>query len=196
MPPNDTSVYTEKVRVKVSNGHKKSWMEICKWSCDLNDIVEDLNSEDEDEKELKESLKLQEGDKWLTMTEEVGWRWGEGSVVMTREEYENFDWENPDGFSLYDWDEAEFHEANDGCWTDISFDNIHEDMDSYDEDILYEKMRDFGDVDDCEIYIHGPIEQEVMETFNMTSDGWVIDAEPGDADLTEAVQERLKKEEE
>ena len=42
---------------------------------------------------MKESLKLEDEGEWLDMTEEVGWRWGEGSIVMTREEYDNYDWD-------------------------------------------------------------------------------------------------------
>lgn len=157
---------TKKVRVKVSNAHKKSFIETCTWSCRLSDIKEQLDIEDDDQKILKETLKLVDDGEWLDMTEEVGWRWGEGSVVMTREEYDNFDWENPnDNFSFYDFEDAEFYEANDGCWTDIYFRNIHEDVDDLDEDIIYDIMRDYGDVEECEITIYGPIEHEIEEEF-------------------------------
>ena len=74
---------TNKERVKVSNGHKKSWVEVCKWSIKLEDVLDQLNDDDEEHQELKENLKLEADDQWLEMTEEVGWRWGEGSIVLT-----------------------------------------------------------------------------------------------------------------
>jgi len=156
---------TKKVRVKISNGHKKSFVEVCTWSCKLSDILEQLDVEDEDQKLLKESLKLEGESEWLDMTEEVGWRWGEGSIVMTREEYDNYDWDNEEGeLSFYDFEDAEFYESNDGCWTDLYFRNIHEDVE-YDEDVLYDIMRDYGDVEECEITIYGPVEHEIEEEF-------------------------------
>ena len=79
---------TKMVRLQISNGHKKSFVEVCKWSCKLEDIVENLDADDEDHQLLKENLKLEADDQWLEMTEEVGWRWGSGSVVMTIEDYD------------------------------------------------------------------------------------------------------------
>ena len=67
---------TKMVRIQISNAHKKSWMERCNWVCKLEDIVENLDADDEDHQLLKENLKLDADDKWLEMTEEVGWRWG------------------------------------------------------------------------------------------------------------------------
>ena len=158
---------TKMVRVQISNAHKKSFVEVCTWSCKLQDIVESLDVEDEDQKELKENLKLTEDDTWLTMTEEVGWRWGSGSVLMSREEYDAYDFDNEDGeHSFYDFEDAEFYESSDGCWTDISFNNLHEDADHIDEDILYDLMRDHGDVEECEITIYGPLEHEIEEEWD------------------------------
>ena len=34
---------TKMVRVQISNAHKKSFVEVCKWSCKLEDIVENLD---------------------------------------------------------------------------------------------------------------------------------------------------------
>ncbi len=158
---------TKMVRVQISNAHKKSFVEVCTWSCKLQDIVESLDVEDEDHKELKENLKLTEDDTWLTMTEEVGWRWGSGSVLMSREDYDAYDFDNEDGeHSFYDFEDAEFYESSDGCWTDISFNNLHEDVDHIDEDILYDLMRDHGDVEECEITIYGPLEHEIEEEWD------------------------------
>ena len=158
---------TKMVRVQISNAHKKSFVEVCTWSCKLQDIIESLDVEDEDQKELKENLKLTEDDTWLTMTEEVGWRWGSGSVLMSREEYDAYDFDNEDGeHSFYDFEDAEFYESSDGCWTDISFNNLHEDADHIDEDILYDLMRDHGDVEECEITIYGPLEHEIEEEWD------------------------------
>ena len=158
---------TKMVRVQISNAHKKSFVEVCTWSCKLQDIVESLDVEDEDQKELKENLKLTEDDTWLTMTEEVGWRWGSGSVLMSREDYDAYDFDNEDGeHSFYDFEDAEFYESSDGCWTDISFNNLHEDADHIDEDILYDLMRDHGDVEECEITIYGPLEHEIEEEWD------------------------------
>lgn len=157
---------TNKVRVKVSNGHKKSWVEVCKWSIKLEDVLDQLNDDDEEHQELKENLKLEADDQWLEMTEEVGWRWGEGSIVLTKEEYDEFDWDNEnDSFCFYDYTDAEFYESSDGCWTDLSFVNLHEDADYVDEDILYDIVRDYGDCEECEIFIYGPIEHEIEEEF-------------------------------
>ena len=158
---------TKMVRVQISNAHKKSFVEVCTWSCKLQDIIESLDVEDEDQKELKENLKLTEDDTWLTMTEEVGWRWGSGSVLMSREDYDAYDFDNEDGeHSFYDFEDAEFYESSDGCWTDISFNNLHEDADPIDEDILYDLMRDHGDVEECEITIYGPLEHEIEEEWD------------------------------
>ena len=85
---------TKMLRVQISNAHKKSFVEVCKWSCKLEDIVENLDTDDEDHQLLKENLKLEADDKWLEMTEEVGWRWGSGSVVMTKEDYDAYDFDN------------------------------------------------------------------------------------------------------
>ena len=158
---------TKMVRVQISNAHKKSFVEVCTWSCKLQDIIENLDVEDEDQKELKESLKLTEDDTWLTMTEEVGWRWGSGSVLMSREDYDAYDFDNEDGeHSFYDFEDAEFYESSDGCWTDLSFINLHEDVEDIDEDILYDLMRDYGDVEECEITIYGPLEHEIEEEWD------------------------------
>ena len=158
---------TKMVRLQISNGHKKSFVEVCKWSCKLEDIVENLDADDEDHQLLKENLKLDADDQWLEMTEEVGWRWGSGSVVMTKEDYDAYDFDNEDGeHSFYDFEDAEFYESSDGCWTDISFNNLHEDVDHIDEDILYDLMRDHGDVEECEITIYGPLEHEIEEEWD------------------------------
>ena len=146
---------TKMVRVQISNAHKKSFVEVCTWSCKLEDIVENLDADDEDHQELKENLKLEADDSWLEMTEEVGWRWGSGSVVMSREDYDK-----------YDFEDAEFYESSDGCWTDIVFKNLHEDAEDIDEDILYDLMRDYGDVEECEITIYGPLEHEIEEEWD------------------------------
>ena len=158
---------TKMVRVQISNAHKKSFVEVCKWSCKLEDIVENLDADDEDHKLLKENLRLSENDQWLDMTEEVGWRWGSGSVLMSREEYDAYDFDNEDGeHSFYDFEDAEFYESSDGCWTDISFNNISDDVEDIDEDILYDLMRDHGDVEECEITIYGPLEHEIEEEWD------------------------------
>ena len=158
---------TKMVRVQISNAHKKSFVEVCTWSCKLEDIVENLDADDEDHQELKENLKLEADDSWLEMTEEVGWRWGSGSVLMSREEYDAYDFENEDGeHSFYDFEDAEFYESSDGCWTDIVFKNLHEDAEDIDEDILYDLMRDYGDVEECEITIYGPLEHEIEEEWD------------------------------
>ena len=88
-------------------------------------------------------------------------------ATLTKEEYENFDWSNPnDDFSFYDFEDAEFYESSDGCWTDIVFKNLHEDAEDIDEDILYDLMRDYGDVEECEITIYGPLEHEIEEEWD------------------------------
>ena len=158
---------TKMVRLQISNGHKKSFVEVCKWSCKLEDIIENLDADDEDHQLLKENLRLNENDQWLDMTEEVGWRWGSGSVVMTKEDYDAYDFDNEDGeHSFYDFEDAEFYESSDGCWTDISFNNIRDDVEDVDEDILYDLMRDYGDVEECEITIYGPLEHEIEEEWD------------------------------
>ena len=158
---------TKMVRVQISNAHKKSWMERCNWSCKLEDIVENLDTEDEEHQLIKENLKLEADDSWVEMTEEVGWRWGSGSIVMTREEYDAYDFDDEEGeHSFYDFQDAEFYESSDGCWTDIVFINIHEDVEDVDEDILYDLMRDHGDVEECEIMIFGPLEHEIEEEWD------------------------------
>ena len=60
---------------------------------------------------------------------------------MTKEEYENFDWSNPnDDFSFYDFEDAEFYELNDSCWGDYNF-NLSCEVDEEGFDL----MRDYGD---------------------------------------------------
>ena len=158
---------TKMVRIQISNAHKKSWMERCNWSCKLEDIIENLDTDDEDHQLLKENLKLEADDSWLEMTEEVGWRWGSGSIVMSREEYNAYDFDDEEGeHSFYDFQDAEFYESSDGCWTDIEFINLHEDVEDVDEDILYDLMRDHGDVEECEIMIFGPLENEIEEEWD------------------------------
>ena len=143
---------TKMVRLQISNGHKKSFVEVCKWSCKLEDIVENLDADDEDHQLLKENLKLDADDK---------------CVVMTKEDYDAYDFDNEDGeHSFYDFEDAEFYESSDGCWTDLSFINLHEDVEDIDEDILYDLMRDHGDVEECEITIYGPLEHEIEEEWD------------------------------
>ena len=101
------------------------------------------------------------------MTEEVGWRWGSGSIVMSREEYDAYDFDDDEGeHSFYDFQDADFYESSDGCWTDIEFINLLEDLEDVDEDILYDLMRDHGDVEECEIMIFGPLEHEIEEEWD------------------------------
>ena len=158
---------TKMVRLQISNGHKKSFVEVCKWSCKLEDIVENLDADDEDHQLLKENLKLDADDQWLEMTEEVGWRWGSGSVVMTKEDYDAYDFDDESGeHSFYDFEDAEFYESSDGCWTDIIFTNLRDEIGEINEDILSELMRDYGDVEDCEITIYGPLEHEIEEEWD------------------------------
>ena len=38
----------KKVRLQITNGHKKSWVEVCSWSAKLEDILENLDEDDED----------------------------------------------------------------------------------------------------------------------------------------------------
>jgi len=159
----------KKVRLQISNTHKKSWVEVCTWSAKLEDILENLDKDDEDHQMLKENIKLSEDDQWLVMTEEVGWRWGSGSIVMTKEEYDEYDFDAEDGeHSFYDFEESECYESSDGCWTDITFPNLHEDVKGIylDEDLLYELMRDYGDCEECEITIYGPLEHEIEEEWD------------------------------
>ena len=157
---------TKKVRLQISNAHKKSFVEVCQWSVKLEDVLKNLTEDDEDHQLLKENLKLEADDTWLEMTEEVGWRWGSGSVVMTKEDYDKYDFDAEDGeHSFYDFEDAEFYESSDGCWTDISFINLHEDAEDIDEDILYDMIRDYGDCEECEITIYGPLEHEIEEEF-------------------------------
>ena len=40
---------TKMVRIQISNAHKKSWMERCNWSCKLEDIIENLDTDDEEQ---------------------------------------------------------------------------------------------------------------------------------------------------
>ena len=44
---------------------KKSFVEVCKWSCRLEDIVENLDADDEDHQLLKENLKLEADDQMV-----------------------------------------------------------------------------------------------------------------------------------
>ncbi len=156
---------TTKVRVKVANEHKKSFMEYNTWQCKLQYLKEEVEG-DENESEVANQVQLEEGQTWIVMKEEIGWRWGSASVVMTKEEYENFDWSNPnDDFSFYDFEDAEFYEANDSCWGDYEFQNLHEDCD-VDEEELYDLMMDYGDIEDCEYIIAGPVEHEIEEEWD------------------------------
>ena len=41
-----------------------------------------------------------------------------------------------------------------------------EDVEDIDEDILYDLMRDHGDVEECEITIYGPLEHEIEEEWD------------------------------
>ena len=41
-----------------------------------------------------------------------------------------------------------------------------EDVEDVDEDILYDLMRDHGDVEECEIMIFGPLEHEIEEEWD------------------------------
>ena len=43
---------------------------------------------------------------------------------------------------------------------------MHEDAEDIDEDILYDLMRDYGDVEECEITIYGPLEHEIEEEWD------------------------------
>ena len=47
---------TKKVRVKVSNAHKKSFIETCTWSCRLSDIKEQLDIQKKLEDSKKEEV--------------------------------------------------------------------------------------------------------------------------------------------
>ena len=75
---------------------------------------------------------------------------------------------NEDGeHSFYDFEDAEFYGSSDGCWTDLSFINLHEDVEDIDEDIFWFD-EDYGDVKNVsQIYGHlKEIEEEWDEEWN------------------------------
>ena len=52
-------------KIKVSNGHKKSWFEVCRWTMKVEKVVFDqgpweatLMNDDKEQQEIKESLKF------------------------------------------------------------------------------------------------------------------------------------------
>lgn len=53
---------------------------------------------------------------------ELGWRWGNFLVKMTKEEFEALDKENENGeFYPYSYDDSELLDCTDGCWEDFDF---------------------------------------------------------------------------
>ena len=104
----------EKMRdYKYQMVHKKSFVEVCKWSCKLEDIVENLDADDEDHQLFKENLKLDADDQWLEMTKKSD---GDGALVCSddEEDYDAYDFDNEDGeHSFYDFEDAEFYESSD-----------------------------------------------------------------------------------
>ncbi len=161
---------TKMVRVKIENSDKKSVYEINHWALNKSNC----DGWDDDETQLAENTKLEDGyqeegeepkeSTWIQMTEEIGWRWGDVEIIMEKEEYEEYDWNDNDEFLASDY-EMELGSMTDGCWTEIEFMNLHEDNES-DEDELYDLIRDYGDVEDYECWFHGPITHEVTEEWD------------------------------
>ena len=50
---------------------------------------------------------------------------------------------------------------NNGYIVEAEYENVED----IDEDILYDLMRDYGDCEECEIIIYGPLEHEIEEEF-------------------------------
>ena len=57
---------TTKVRVKVANEHKKSFIEYNTWQCKLQYLKEEVEG-DEDELEVANQVQLEEGATWIVM---------------------------------------------------------------------------------------------------------------------------------
>ena len=60
------------------------------------------------------------------------------SSLYAQEEFDegiDFDFDDEEGeHSFYDFQDAEFYESNDGCWTDIAFINLHEDVEDVEDE--------------------------------------------------------------
>ena len=138
--------------VTITTQNKKCIVETEDWVCDKepckDDLIELGFTEDEYE-ELPDSL---------TMKATVDYRWGEVTVDISKEEFEETDWENNDEWWVHDREDWSF---SDGCGSDQDYD--FEISDNVDMGGLYDIFNNNGDVDECEVVLLGPLTATVDE---------------------------------
>ena len=125
-----------------------------------------------DESNLIDLVKLQDESKHLEhthikATDTKGWKWGSGEIIMKKEEFEKYNWKESKEFLASDY-EFELGPISDESWSNIEFKNLHEENEA-DESALYSIMRDYGELEDYEVWFIGPITVEIISDWNESS---------------------------
>jgi hypothetical protein len=140
--------------VAVKTINKKCVVETEYWFCDKEDSKDKLIEIGFTEDEYKDLPDR------LTMTKSDVYRWGEIAVNMPKEDFEEMDWENNDEWDATQYDREDWS-FSDGCGDDQDYDfEMGEKVDDYDMDDF---MREYGDVDECEVSFIGPLNAEIID---------------------------------
>jgi len=99
----------------------------------------------------------------IKATDTKGWKWGSGEIIMKKEEFENYNWKESKEFLASDY-EFELGSLSDVGWSDIEFKNLHEENEA-DESDLYGIVRDYGELEDYEVWFIGPINVEIVSDW-------------------------------
>lgn len=158
----------QKVKIKVTNSVPNSWVEINSWKCEIANVIANLSDEIPEQNEIKANLKTRdEIETKLTLTEEIHWDNGSGNIVMTREDYDNYNWTNSENnFILNDFDNFEFINSTDEYSRTWSFTNLHESVVSNiviltENNIISEQ----GEILEKKYKINNTVNHEIVEEF-------------------------------
>ena len=86
---------------------------------------------------------------------------------MKKEEFEKYNWKESKEFLASDY-EFELGSISEENWSNIEFKNLHEENEA-DESTLYSIMRDYGELEDYEVWFIGPITVEIISDWNESS---------------------------
>ena len=103
----------------------------------------------------------------IKATDTKGWKWGSGEIIMKKEEFEKYNWKESKEFLASDY-EFELGPISEENWSNIEFKNLHEENE-VDESDLYGIVRDYGELEDYEVWFIGPITVEIISDWNESS---------------------------
>ena len=160
----------KKVKIVFSNAGEGKFEDEFRYSCNLNvlneyidswgmhDVAHDANYENKEEDSRCDEWRSivgileDEGVTELNMIEQVSWRWTDGSAIMTRDDYDAFDWDNNEEYKRGRlrncFEQGTFNESNSDAALTYTFTNLHEDVvKKINEQKLYDCVKTLVTVD-------------------------------------------------